>query len=100
MTDHIATIRKALDWAANWLGMKFTSYHTEAASALNALTAELQRLRDDPNRLDPQSVPEGWTIEVVDVCLSQTIDGRKRWVDGEGPNPRAALAAAIKWIGK
>lgn len=104
MTDHIATIRKALDWAANWLGMKFTARHTEAASALDALTAELQRLRDDPNRLDLSKLPagSGWLVSALGdgnfmAVVAPTPDGE---CEAISDTPRAALTSAIERIGK
>lgn len=48
MSD-IDTVRAALSWAANWLGMKFTPHHQEALEALDRLAA-----RDGESEVAPK----------------------------------------------
>lgn len=117
MTDHIATIREALIGLGDDL-RAVTGMPTEAPglASLSAVEAELQRLRDDPNRMDLASVPEPWKFGELtrmpddltfEVCLYRTDvpdptdHDHPEWrILAWHPTPRAALASAIERIGK
>lgn len=111
MTDHIATIREALIGLGDDL-RAVTGMPTEAPglASLSAVEAELQRLRDDPNRLDLASVPTPWRFQTLSLneypceeekwCVFLYGCGWNDIIEGRGSTPRAALAAAIERIGK
>lgn len=76
-----------------------------AAAIRNAIGEDSSRLRADPNRLDLASVPSGWRFMSLlhprEARIYQRFfaylerDTTGQTVDGIGPTPAAALAAAV-----
>lgn len=67
---------------------------TQLRTSAETMSHELAALRE--SALDLSRVPDDWSVEIWCVAVTQSIDGRKRFVDGEGSTPAAALSAAIE----
>lgn len=91
--DHIATLRGYIDVLPD------IAYQKSARKALDAIEAELQCLRDDPNRLDFTGAPSVFVWQLFgladgNIMAKVGIHGKE--TEAISDTPRAALAAAIK----